>query len=80
VRAVTDRIRARSAATRATYVQRIDAAARDDSVERSHLGCTNLAHGYAAAPAGDKIWLRQQRAPNIAIVSTYNDMLSAHQP
>ncbi len=80
VRAVTDRIRARSAATRAAYVQRIDAAARDDSVERSHLGCTNLAHGYAAAPKGDKIWLRQQRAPNIAIVSSYNDMLSAHQP
>lgn len=50
VRAVTDRIRARSAATRAAYVQRIDAAARDDSVERAHLGCTNLAHGYAAAP------------------------------
>ena len=80
MRAVTDRIRARSAATRAAYVQRIDAAARDDSVERSHLGCTNLAHGYAAAPKGDKIWLRQQRAPNIAIVSSYNDMLSAHQP
>ena len=80
MRAVTERIRARSAATRAAYVQRIDAAARDDSVERSHLGCTNLAHGYAAAPQGDKIWLRQQRAPNIAIVSSYNDMLSAHQP
>jgi len=77
---VTDRVRARSAATRAAYVQRIDAAARDDSVERAHLGCTNLAHGYAAAPKGDKIWLRQQRAPNIAIVSSYNDMLSAHQP
>ncbi|MDX9843671.1 MAG: phosphogluconate dehydratase [Aquabacterium sp.] len=80
VRAVTDRIRARSAATRAAYLQRIDAAARDNAVERAHLGCTNLAHGYAAAPAGDKIWLRQQRAPNIAIVSSYNDMLSAHQP
>ena len=75
MRAVTDRIRARSAVTRAAYVQRIDAAARDDSVERAHLGCTNLAHGYAAAPKGDKIWLRQQRAPNIAIVSSYNDML-----
>src|SRR3989338_888198 len=80
VRAVTDRVRALSAATRAAYVQRIDAAARDDSVERAHLGCTNLAHGYAAAPKGDKIWLRQQRAPNIAIVPSYNDMLSAHQP
>jgi phosphogluconate dehydratase len=80
VRAVTDRIRARSAAPRAAYVQRIDAAARDDSVERAHLGCTNLAHAYAAAPPQDKIWLRQQKQPNIAIVSSYNDMLSAHQP
>ncbi|NGO91124.1 MAG: phosphogluconate dehydratase, partial [Halomonas sp.] len=43
-------------------------------------GCTNLAHAYAAAPAGDKIWLREQRSPNLAIVSAYNDMLSAHQP
>ena len=57
VRAVTDRIRARSAATRAAYVQRIDAAARDDSVERAHLGCTNLAHCYAAAPKGEKVRL-----------------------
>ena len=80
MRAVTDRIRARSAATRTAYLQRIDAAVRDNAVERAQLGCTNLAHGYAAAPAGDKIWLRQQRAPNIAIVSSYNDMLSAHQP
>ncbi len=80
MRAVTDRIRARSAATRTAYLQRIDVAVRDNAVERAQLGCTNLAHGYAAAPAGDKIWLRQQRAPNIAIVSSYNDMLSAHQP
>ena len=80
MRAVTDRIRERSAATRLAYLQRVDDAGRDALVERAHLGCTNLAHAYAAAPAADKIWLRQKRAPNLAIVSSYNDMLSAHQP
>jgi phosphogluconate dehydratase len=47
---------------------------------RHRLSCTNLAHGFASAPAGDKIILRQIDRPNIAIVSSYNDMLSAHQP
>jgi phosphogluconate dehydratase len=78
--AITDRIRRRSAPTRQAYLDRIDAAGRAGPVSRANLGCTNLAHGYASAPQGDKIWLRAQRAPNIAIVSAYNDMLSAHQP
>ncbi|MFZ4551005.1 MAG: phosphogluconate dehydratase [Aquabacterium sp.] len=79
VRKVTDRIRARSANTRQAYLQRIHAAT-SQTVQRAVLGCTNLAHAYAAAPSGDKIWLREQRAPHIGIVSAYNDMLSAHQP
>ncbi|MDE2595202.1 MAG: phosphogluconate dehydratase, partial [Burkholderiales bacterium] len=83
LQAVTERIAQRSHATRAAYLQRLDAAAQHHlahQANRSQLGCTNLAHGYAAAPARDKIWLRQQKQPNIAIVSSYNDMLSAHQP
>ncbi|PKO55637.1 MAG: phosphogluconate dehydratase, partial [Betaproteobacteria bacterium HGW-Betaproteobacteria-21] len=76
---VTERIRARSAASRQRYLQRIDDASRVGPL-RGSLSCTNLAHGFAAAPAGDKIMLREQRRPNIAIVSSYNDMLSAHQP
>jgi phosphogluconate dehydratase len=76
---VTDRIAQRSAATRAAYLSRLDRA-RDQGPLRKALGCTNLAHGYAAAPAADKIWLREMRRPNLAIVSSYNDMLSAHQP
>jgi phosphogluconate dehydratase len=78
--AVTERIRARSTRTRQAYLARITQAQRAGRVQRSQLGCTNLAHGYAAAPRDDKIWLRAQEAPNIAIVSAYNDMLSAHQP
>ncbi|HRD35711.1 MAG TPA: phosphogluconate dehydratase [Rhodocyclaceae bacterium] len=76
---VTERIRTRSASTRQAYLQRLDEAARAGPSRRA-LSCTNLAHGFAAAPMGDKIMLREQRRPNLAIVSSYNDMLSAHQP
>ena len=79
VAAVTDRIRRRSAADRSAYLERLEKARRRGPV-RNALGCTNLAHGWAAAPAGDKIMLREARRPNLAIVSSYNDMLSAHQP
>jgi phosphogluconate dehydratase len=79
---ITQRIRARSAASRQRYLEQVDRLGRShaQAVQRATLGCTNLAHGYAASPAADKIWLREQRAPNIGIVSAYNDMLSAHQP
>ncbi|MFN3988380.1 MAG: phosphogluconate dehydratase [Rhodocyclaceae bacterium] len=76
---VTGRIRARSAASRSHYLARVEQALRAGP-QRGSLSCTNLAHGFAAAPAGDKIMLREQRRPNLAIVSSYNDMLSAHQP
>ncbi|MDM0110262.1 phosphogluconate dehydratase [Variovorax sp. J22R24] len=77
--AVTDRIRIRSAASRTTYLARLERARAKGPI-RQALGCTNLAHAYAAAPPGDKIMLREMRRPNVAIVSSYNDMLSAHQP
>ena len=76
---VTDRIRNRSKATRDRYLARIEQAAMLGSA-RGALSCTNLAHSYAAAPALDKLALREQRYPNIGIVSAYNDMLSAHRP
>lgn len=49
-------------------------------VSRGHLSCGNLAHGFAASDAHDKSALAIDRAANFAIVSSYNDMLSAHQP
>ena len=79
VRAVTERIRERSAPGRADYLQRMDTARRQGSV-RAGLSCTNLAHGFAASDATDKEALKLMRWPNVAIVSAYNDMLSAHQP
>ena len=78
--AVTQRIIERSKPTRTAYLQRIRAARHQGRVERSQLGCTNLAHAFAAAPQPIKIELKQQEAPNLAIVSAYNDMVSAHQP
>src|SRR6202142_865273 len=79
VRDVTERIRERSRAGRGDYLERIRAAAHRGTARQS-LSCTNLAHGFAASEAGDKAALRQSRWPNLAIVSSYNDMLSAHQP
>ena len=79
VRAVTERIRQRSTPTRAAYLQRIEGA-RQKGPLRKNLSCTNLAHALAASPDQDKEWLRLFERPNIAIVSAYNDMLSAHQP
>ena len=79
---VTDRIVSRSAGPRAAYLERIGADGRH-KVERSRLSCTNLAHAMAAMPGREKIVLRElkpESPPNLAIVSAYNDMLSAHQP
>jgi phosphogluconate dehydratase len=79
VREVTERIRERSRRGRAGYLARMESARQRGSA-RAGLSCTNLAHGFAASDAGDKEALKLMRWPNIAIVSAYNDMLSAHQP
>src|SRR6202142_4297316 len=79
VQAVTERIRGRSAAGRAEYLERMDAS-RSRGSARAGLSCTNLAHGFADSNVTDKEALKLMRWPNVAIVSAYNDMLSAHQP
>ncbi|WP_414656127.1 phosphogluconate dehydratase [Ferrovibrio sp.] len=77
--AVTERIRARSEASRAAYLERLERAAVNGP-RRAALSCGNLAHGFAACPADDKAALKDGREVNIGIVTAYNDMLSAHQP
>lgn len=79
IAAVTARIIQRSAPYRSAYLHRLESAARP-GVQRGTLSCTNLAHGFAAFPSNDKLVLKQQKNPSVAIVSSYNDMLSAHQP
>ena len=79
VLAVTERIRERSRDLRAAYLARMAGQAGGEPA-RKRLSCTNLAHGFAASEAPDKQALRELRWPNLAIVTAYNDMLSAHQP
>ncbi|GAA3217333.1 phosphogluconate dehydratase [Actinocorallia longicatena] len=76
---VTERIVARSAATRSVYLGRVEEAKAEGPM-RGALGCANLAHGFAASGPDEKAALRGSARPNIAIVTAYNDMLSAHQP
>src|SRR5690606_11626900 len=77
--AVTGRIVERSRPYRAAYLHQLSESVTR-GVHRSTLSCTNLAHGFAAFPPNDKLVLKQQKLPSVAIVSAYNDMLSAHQP
>lgn len=79
LRAVTDRIRERSAATRRAYLAQIEAA-RETGRHRSTLSCGNLAHGFAACGGDDKRALKDGGWANVGIITAYNDMLSAHQP
>ena len=76
---VTQRIVERSRESRAEYLAQA-AAARAAGPGRGKLSCANWAHAFAASPDGDKQRMRDPTAPNLAIVSAYNDMLSAHQP
>ncbi|ABD54870.1 phosphogluconate dehydratase [Jannaschia sp. CCS1] len=75
---ITDRIIERSRPTREPYLERMRKLA-EDGPRRAHLTCGNQAHAYAAM-GGDKDALVAAHAPNIGIVTAYNDMLSAHQP
>ena len=76
---VTARIAERSAKQRGAYLARL-ATAAENGPARGRLACANLAHGFAASDTRDKTALRGMVKPNIAIVSSYNDMLSAHKP
>jgi phosphogluconate dehydratase len=76
---LTEKIRERSRVSRDAYLQRLDGAAtRAVSVDR--MGCGNVAHAVAGMPLDDRFRVVTQRAPNIGIVTAYNDMLSAHTP
>jgi phosphogluconate dehydratase len=79
IKDVTDRIAARSSVSRRNYLDRIEGA-REKGVYRSSLSCGNLAHGFAACAPADKAKLAGNKALNLGIVTSYNDMLSAHQP
>ncbi len=76
---ITARIAERSLPARSAYLEQLRAAStREPSVDR--MGCANLAHAVAGIPLDDRFKVVTQRAPNIGIVTAYNDMLSAHAP
>lgn len=79
VQAVTEAIIERSKDARARYLAMIEQAASDGPL-REGLSCGNLAHGFAACNSTDKQRLKMMDSANVAIISSYNDMLSAHQP
>lgn len=79
IQAVTGRLRERSKGSRRAYLARIRQV-HMGRPRRSSLACCNLAHGFAANAPEEKAWLTAEVRPNLAIVSAYNDMLSAHQP
>ena len=83
IKNVIARIQARSAETRRAYLEDIAMMAADADSDRRHVGCSNMAHVAAAAGPDQTDILAQDTQkpkPNIAIITAYNDMLSAHQP
>ena len=79
VAAITNRIVERSKPSRELYLERLRNAV-GKSVVRSTLGCANLAHGFAVCSPAEKDALAGDRVSNLGIITSYNDMLSAHQP
>ncbi|MBX3566413.1 MAG: phosphogluconate dehydratase [Rhizobiaceae bacterium] len=77
--AITDRIRRRSQPARQAYLARVDAA-QGRRANRGVLSCGNLAHGFAVCGPQEKAALGGDTVPNLGIITSYNDMLSAHQP
>ena len=79
IKIVTEKIRKRSVSFREEYLARIKKMGLDKDTERGNIGCSNLAHAAASTDL-DKLKILKGKIPNIAIISSYNDMLSAHKP
>ncbi|MDH4392349.1 MAG: phosphogluconate dehydratase [Aquabacterium sp.] len=79
IAALTERIRVRSAPQRQAYLARIQKLA-DRPPGAQRLGCANVAHAFAGMPGDQRLRVVAERAPHLAVVTAYNDMLSAHQP
>jgi len=79
IAAITETIIRRSDRQRKAYLERLDAAAEQGPRRGAHA-CGNIAHAFAASPSEDKQRQHGEVVPNLAIITAYNDMLSAHQP
>ncbi|WFS01305.1 phosphogluconate dehydratase [Rhizobium tumorigenes] len=79
ISAITSRIVERSRASRERYLGRLRSMG-SKGAQRSTLGCANLAHGFAVCSPSEKEDLAADQVVNLGIITSYNDMLSAHQP
>ena len=77
---VTKRIKKRSKPSRNIYLKNLVAMEQDRDNDRNLISCSNMAHAAAAAPSDEKSAILNNSKPNLGIVSSYNDMLSAHKP
>jgi phosphogluconate dehydratase len=77
---ITKRISERSFNSRKNYLRNIISMEENIDTNRNAISCSNMAHAAAAAPSSDKASILMNSKPNIGIVSSYNDMLSAHKP
>src|SRR5690349_5513343 len=78
VHRVTQRVIENSREGRARYLDLMERE-RERTPDRVQTACSNLAHAFAGAEE-DQAAMKRFAGPNLAIVTSYNDMLSAHQP
>ena len=79
IKIVTEKIQKRSFRSRSEYLSQVEKMRQDKDADRRKIGCSNLAHAGASTQL-DKLKILKGKIPNIAIISSYNDMLSAHKP
>jgi phosphogluconate dehydratase len=76
---LAEKIKEKSRPTRTAYLKRVKAMQnRDRGADR--LGCANVAHAFASLPVDKRLTIIEEKKPNIAVVTAFNDMLSAHKP
>ena len=75
---ITEKIASRSQASRTDYLNMIEEA--QTAHNSKGLSAGNVAHATAACPVADKKSMIAGDWAHLAIVTAYNDMLSAHQP
>ncbi len=78
IKKITERIKKRSVETRTAYLDLMKSAEKN-KVNRGDLACGNLAHAFAACADDEKVDLSAEIKPNLAIITAFNDMLSAHK-
>ena len=79
VQKVTQDLIERSKEKRQAYLDLMQQAMRD-TPPRKRLSCGNMAHAIAANNSADKKIIGSGKKVNLGIITSYNDMLSAHQP